>query len=82
MKLCPVPGGTGWHVVLQTEYGPATLILMPGRLGEPLPEEIRMGGYVATVARGGQGYYALVAESEQALAALRAMLATRVRWNT
>ena len=82
MKLCPVPGGTGWHIVLQTEYGPATLILMPGHQGDPLPEEIRMEGYVATVASAGQGYYALVARSEQALAALRTMLATRVRWNT
>ena len=82
MKLCPVPGGTGWHIVLQTEYGPATLILMPGRRGDPLPEEIRMKGYVATVASGGQGYYALVAESEDALNALRAMFTARVRWNT
>lgn len=82
MKLCPVPGGTGWHIVLETEYGPATLILMPGRQGEPLPEAVRMKGYVATVASGGQGYYALVAESEEALDALRAMLRSRVSWKT
>ena len=31
MKLCPVPGGTGWHIVLDTEHGTATLLLIPGR---------------------------------------------------
>ena len=82
MKLCPVPGGTGWHIVIDTEHGPATLLLIPGRArGEP-QFEATMKGWVAAAQAGGKGYYALVTDSPQSLQAIGELLRQRIRWRT
>lgn len=54
---CPVPGGTGEHVVLETDFGHVTLILMPHQPVSPrlivadhkltaLAAPARSGGYI------------------------------------
>ncbi|MBT0962067.1 DUF3379 family protein [Denitromonas iodatirespirans] len=82
MKLCPVPGGTGWHIVLDTEYGPATLLLIPGKDVSRPTGTVEMKGYAARALPGGQGYYAIITESPQALDAVSHMLAERISWQT
>lgn len=80
MKLCPVPGGTGWHIVIDTAYGPATLLLIPGPRSGNQPIEADLKGLVARARAAGNGYYAVVTESRESLDAITAMLGERVRW--
>jgi len=81
MKLCPGPEGTGWHVVLDTGRGLVTLFLIPSaKLRQP--SEKTMKGYVAMVQPGGRGYYAVVAQSEPAVAAFMGQMREKVRWRT
>lgn len=81
MKLCPVPGGTGWHIVIDTEYGPATLLLVPARRdGAASVVHADMKGYVAMAQAAGEGYYALVTDSRESLEAIGAMMRERVNW--
>ena len=63
VKLCPVPEGTGWHIVFETEEGLVTLMLIPGHQprGRNLFEE--KDGMSALVRAAGQGYYVIVAET-------------------
>jgi hypothetical protein len=81
VKLCPVPGGTGWHIVFDTEKGPATLLLLP----QLMPDKARTitasyGGLGVHVEAGGQGMFAVVAgDKEQARAAAN-MLHRHVSW--
>ncbi|MCZ4304272.1 DUF3379 family protein [Zoogloeaceae bacterium G21618-S1] len=82
MKLCPVAEGTGWHIVLDTEHGPATLLLVPGKRVNAPTGTRQMKGYVARALPGGQGYYAIITESPQALDAISRMLSERVSWRT
>ncbi len=82
MKLCPVPEGTGWHIVLDTEHGPATLLLVPGKGVSAPTGTLQMKGHVARALPGGQGYYAIITESPQALDAISGMLSERVSWRT
>lgn len=82
MKLCPVPEGTGWHIVLDTDYGPATLLLIPGKRLSTATQTTTLKGYSARALPGGQGYYAIITESPQALEAISRMLAERVSWQT
>lgn len=80
MKLCPVPEGTGWHVVFETEHGLATLILVPGKSMKVQQAEAALGGWNARAQPGGQGYYAIVTTSPDSLEAVSRMLRQRVRW--
>jgi hypothetical protein len=80
MKLCPVPGGTGWHIVFETEHGLATLILVPGKSMKVHQAEATLGGWNALAQSGGQGYYAIVTASPDSLEAVSRMLRQRVRW--
>ncbi len=70
---CPVPGGTGEHIVLVTPYGQATLILVPdypiggrvvgaNRQMTALSNPVRNGGYI------------LVSSSRQTLREVERML--------
>ena len=83
MKLCPVPGGTGWHIVIRTEQGPATLLLIPRKAGvgrETL--QAQWGGLNAVALPGGEGYFAVVADSPEKTQAVALMLRQRIRWQT
>jgi len=82
MRMCPVPNGTGWHIVLQTEAGPATLLLIPGKDISDEVIEAKFGGLTARALPGGQGYYAIVAETPAIVDAVEKLMDERVRWNS
>ncbi len=70
---CPVPGGTGEHVVLQTPFGHVTLILVPDQLfaSRVVVSDRNMQ---AVVAPSRSGSYILIAESSSTLKRIEAML--------
>jgi Protein of unknown function (DUF3379) len=78
---CPVPGGWGKHIVLQTEAGKVTLITMPS---QPVTwSKVRkQGGYIAAVHPAKVGSYAVVAESDQALKVAEQFINQHVVWRT
>jgi hypothetical protein len=72
---CPVPGGTGDHVVLQTRYGQVTLILVPDYPvgSRVLVADRNMTALASPVAKGG---YIVVAQSAQIIRDVERMLAS------
>lgn len=82
IKLCPVNNGVGWHIVFETEHGLATLLLVPGESMGRRTEQASIGGWTALARPGGHGFYALITNSPQALAAVDQMVKRRVRWKT
>jgi hypothetical protein len=82
IKLCPVPSGVGWHIVFETEHGLATLLLIPGESMGRRAEQISIGGWSALARPAGQGTYALVTNSPEALAAVDQIVKRMVRWKT
>ncbi len=81
MRLCPVPEGTGWHIVFETEYGLATLILVPRRMQAEVAHAT-VAGWNALARPAGQGHYAVIASSPEALAKVDALLRQRLRWRS
>lgn len=70
---CPVPGGTGEHVVLRGAFGQVTLILVPDQyLGPRVTVVDRQLTALATPAR--SGGYILVADSPDHLSRVEKML--------
>lgn len=81
MKLCPVPEGTGWHIVFETEQGElATLILIPAKRMQAQSEQATVGGWNALARPGGQGYYAVITQSPETLGKVDELVRQRVRW--
>jgi len=81
MKLCPVPEGTGWHIVFETEQGDlATLILIPTKRMKAQSEQATVGGWTALARPGGQGYYAVITQSPETLGKVDELVRQRVRW--
>lgn len=81
MKLCPVPEGTGWHIVFETEQGElATLILIPAKRLQAQSEQATVGGWTALARPGGQGYYAVITQSPETLGKVDELVRSRVRW--
>ncbi|MBM3391256.1 MAG: DUF3379 domain-containing protein [Betaproteobacteria bacterium] len=81
MKLCPVPDGTGWHIVFETEQGElATLILIPAKRMQSQREQATVGGWTALARPGGQGYYAVITQSPETLGKVDELVRQRVRW--
>ena len=70
---CPVPGGTGEHLVLATPFGHVTLILVPDRsLGTRVVVDFRGRTAVSSPIRSGS--YIVVADSLQTVKKLEQML--------
>jgi hypothetical protein len=83
MKLCPVPEGTGWHIVFETERGElATLILIPAKRMTSEREQATVGGWTALARPGGQGYYAVITSSPDTLDKVDELVRQRVRWRS
>lgn len=81
MKLCPVPEGTGWHIVFETEDGKlATLILIPAKRMKADSEQAQVGGWNAVARPGGQGFYAVITDSPDNLAKVDELVRQKVRW--
>jgi hypothetical protein len=81
VKLCPVPGGTGWHIVFDTDKGPATLLLLPQNTAKKARVlTASYGGMGVHVEPGGQGMFAVVAGDEEQARAAAGMLHRHVSW--
>jgi hypothetical protein len=76
---CPVPGGFGKHIVLQTEVGKVTLITMPSQ-HVAWSKTRKDKGYIAAVRPAQVGSYALVAENESAFKAAEQLIKQNVTW--
>jgi len=72
---CPVPGGTGDHVVLTTPYGHVTLILVPDY---PVGSRVMVAdrNMAALASPAGKGGYIVVAQSPQTIRQIERMLAS------
>lgn len=82
MKLCPVAQGTAWHVVLDTEHGEVTLLLIPDSKATSEVYRGTLDGYSAQVLPGGQGYVAVITRSPHTLDKAARMVEERVQWRT
>lgn len=76
---CPVPGGWGKHIVLQTGAGKVTLITMPSQ-SVAWSKSRRQGGYVAVIHPAKVGSYALVADNDAAFRAAEKIINQNVTW--
>lgn len=81
MHYCPIEGhGMGWHIVYETARGEVTLLLVPGKAGEPDQQTLEVDGMNVRVQRAGQGYYAIITHSRVALDEASRDLQSKVRW--
>ena len=80
VKLCPVDGGTGWHIVFETPEGLATLLVIPGQpLGTTQHASSAEWSALARPTR--RGYYAVVTPSAQATAQVDRLVRERIDWD-
>ncbi len=79
IKLCPVEDGTGWHIVLETPEGLATLIIVPGKTLSAA-QVASTGGWSALVRPTRRGYYAVVTTSSRATSRLDRLISERIEW--
>jgi hypothetical protein len=80
IRLCPMDGGTCWHVVLETTDGLATLILVPGKTLSAA-QTASAGGWNALAQPVARGYYAIVTASPALTTKVDHMVRERIDWN-
>ena len=80
VKLCPVPGGTGWHIVFDTPDGPATVLLMPQKDSRVRTLTTQYCGMGVHVEAGGQGVVAVVARDPDRARGAAGLLHQHVSW--
>lgn len=82
---CPLPGGgTGWHFVLDTEAGRATVILVPPPHARPQagPSQAHFAGYSAWSEPSGSGVqWIVVADTPGVTEAVARLMRERVSWS-
>lgn len=79
IRLCPVEGGYGWHIVFETPQGLATLLLVPGkRLPGVQMASTQRWSALARPVHG--GYYAIVTSSADTTARFEKMLRDCIVW--
>ena len=76
---CPVPGGMGKHIVVQTPKGKVTVLTMPNR-SVRRKGTLEAQGLVAAVMPAGKGSFAIIGESRSALADAELTLQHHIRW--
>jgi Protein of unknown function (DUF3379) len=81
VRLCPVEGGTGWHIVFETPEGLATLILVPDK-HVASAAGADAGGLDAMVQPAPRGYYAIVTASRGNTVAADRLVRRRIDWST
>lgn len=79
VRLCPMDGGFGWHVVFETPEGLATLLLVPGKQA-PRVETASTGAWNALARPVRGGYYAVVTASATATATFDKMIRECILW--
>jgi len=78
---CDLPNGKGGHIVLNTNHGRVTLMLMPdGKSG--VVEHKERNGVIAEMYAARNGNYSLIASSSAALKEAKSLLASRLQWST
>jgi hypothetical protein len=81
VRLCPVEGGTGLHIVFETPEGLATLILVPDkRIASAAVADA--AGWNALVQPAPRGYYAVVTQSRAGTVAADRLIRQRIDWST
>ena len=80
VRLCPVDGGFGWHIVFETPEGLATLILVPGK-ALPGLETASSGGWSALVRPARGGYYAVITRSADSTSRVDRIVRERIEWD-
>lgn len=80
MTLCADAEDIGWHVVLETEQGLATLMLIPGSWvnAQAVPSS---HGWHAFVEPAGRGHYVIVTRTPEQTEAVKQLIRERVRWS-
>jgi uncharacterized protein DUF3379 len=81
VRLCPVQGGTGLHIVFETPEGLATLILVPDK-HVASAAAADAAGWNALVQPSPRGYYAVVTASRASTVAADHLVRQRIDWNT
>lgn len=81
VRLCPVDGGIGYHLVFETPDGLATLILVPGKK-LARRQSASSGGWNALARPVRAGYYVIVTPSAATTARFDRMLRDCIVWNT
>ncbi|MGQ0655941.1 MAG: DUF3379 family protein [Betaproteobacteria bacterium] len=80
IKLCPVNGSLGWHIVFESPGGAlATLLLVPGQAPSAV-QTAKAGGWTSLARPTGGGYYAVVAADADTMAGADRLLRERVDW--
>jgi hypothetical protein len=80
IKLCPVEGGSGWHIVFETPEGLATLLIIPGQpLGATQQASNAEWSALARPTR--RGYYAVVTPSAAKTAQIDRLVRSRIDWD-
>jgi hypothetical protein len=77
---CPLPGGTGQHLVVETARGKVTLFLLPS---QPLDARAQLSrdGLIGVALPAGTGSAGIVTGSAQALQEVEEAVRRRVAWN-
>ena len=81
IRLCPIEGGFGWHIVFETPDGLATLFIVPGKNPKAV-QSASVGGLNAAVHPTRGGYYAIVTASPAATSRFYDSLRESIVWRT
>lgn len=80
IKLCPVPGGTGWHIVFKTPQGLAALLVVPTDSTGMHAGAAAEKGLNAVVQPASFGYYAIITATPDALQSVQESVRRNIRW--
>jgi hypothetical protein len=79
VRLCPVDEGMGWHIVLETEHGLATLFLVSGKRLSGV-QNASSAGWSALARPVPRGYYAVVTAAPGTASSIDRIIRDRIDW--
>lgn len=78
-NVCDLPNGEGGHIVLITQHGRVTLVLMPSGASGTMERKV-IKGMIAELYPAPRGNYSLIASNDAALTEAKSILASQFRW--
>ena len=81
LGMCPILGVMAYHILVQTEYGPATLILLPQTRASTARPLVREGFAVVVVPLQG-GSLGILADTPDRARKVESLIQSRVRWRS
>lgn len=81
LGLCPILGVMAYHILVQTEHGPATLILLPQTRASTARPLVREGFAVVVVPLDG-GSLGILADTPDRVRKVESLIQSRVRWQS